>query len=49
MSKRIVFMGAGAVAGYVGGHIARTGEDATLIDPWPNHIEHMQAQRHLSA
>lgn len=33
------FVGAGAVGAYVGGHIARTGEDVTLIDPWPDHIE----------
>jgi len=39
MAKRIVFMGAGAVGSYVGGHIARSGEDVTLIDPWPEHIE----------
>lgn len=39
MGKRIVFMGAGAVGGYAGGHIARAGEDVTLIDPWPEHIE----------
>ena len=42
MSRRIVFMGAGAVGGYVGGHIARTGEDVTLIDPWPEHIEYIK-------
>ena len=42
MSKRIVFMGAGAVGGYIGGHIARTGEDVTLIDPWPEHIEYIK-------
>lgn len=39
MGKRIAFMGAGAVGGYVGGHLARAGEDVTLIDPWPEHIE----------
>jgi 2-dehydropantoate 2-reductase len=39
MAKRIVFMGAGAVGSYVGGHIARSGEAVTLIDPWPEHIE----------
>ncbi len=38
MSKRIVFMGAGAVGGYVGGHLARTGQDVILVDPWPEHI-----------
>jgi len=42
MGERIVFMGAGAVGGYVGGHIARTGEDVTLIDPWPEHIEYIK-------
>jgi len=42
MSKRIVFMGAGAVGGYVGGHFARTGEDVTLVDPWPEHIEYIK-------
>ena len=42
MGKRLVFMGAGAVGGYVGGHIARTGEDVTLIDPWPEHIEYIK-------
>ncbi len=39
MGKRMVFVGAGAVGAYVGGHIARSGEDVTLIDPWPDHIE----------
>lgn len=42
MGKRIVFMGAGAVGGYVGGHIGRIGEDVTLIDPWPEHIEYIK-------
>jgi 2-dehydropantoate 2-reductase len=32
-------MGAGAVGSYVGGHLARAGEDVTLIDPWPDHID----------
>jgi 2-dehydropantoate 2-reductase len=39
MGKRLAFIGAGAVGGYVGGHLARAGEDVTLIDPWPEHIE----------
>lgn len=42
MGKRIAFMGAGAVGGYVGGHMARAGEDVTLIDPWPEHIEYIK-------
>ncbi len=39
MAKRIAIVGAGAVGGYLGGHLARTGNDVTLIDPWPEHIE----------
>jgi 2-dehydropantoate 2-reductase len=49
MGTRIVFMGAGAVGGYVGGHVARAGEDVTLIDPWPEHIEYIKRNGiHLS-
>ena len=44
MGKRLAFMGAGAVGSYVGGHLARAGEDVTLIDPWPEHIETIKAQ-----
>jgi 2-dehydropantoate 2-reductase len=39
MGKRIAVIGSGAVGGYLGGHLARTGQDVTLIDPWPEHIE----------
>ena len=42
MSKRIVFVGAGALGGYVGGHLTRAGHDVTLIDPWPEHVEFMR-------
>lgn len=39
MGKHIVFIGAGAVGGYVGAHLARAGEDVALVDPWPDHVE----------
>lgn len=39
MGKKLAFMGAGAVGSYIGGHFCRNGEDVTLIDPWPEHIE----------
>src|SRR5512134_2186109 len=42
MGKRIVFVGAGALGGYVGGHLTRAGHDVTLFDPWPEHVEHMR-------
>jgi 2-dehydropantoate 2-reductase len=49
MKKRIAVVGAGAVGGYLGGHLARTGNDVTLIDPWPEHIEAIrQNGLHLS-
>lgn len=38
MGKHIVFVGAGAVGGYVGAYLARAGEDVTLVDPWPEHV-----------
>jgi len=44
MGKRIAIVGSGAVGGYLGGHLARTGNDVTLIDPWPEHIEAIRAR-----
>lgn len=43
MGKRIAFVGAGAVGGYVSGHMTRAGHDVTIIDPWPEHVESMRA------
>ena len=40
--KRIVVVGAGAIGGYTGAHLARTGEDVTLIDAWPEHVEYVR-------
>jgi 2-dehydropantoate 2-reductase len=42
MGKRIVIVGAGAVGGYTGAHMARAGEDVTFVDPWPEHVEAMR-------
>lgn len=39
MGKRIAIVGAGAVGGYFGAYLAKSGADVTLIDPWPEHIE----------
>src|SRR5580704_14441039 len=39
MDKRVAVIGAGAIGGYTGGHLAHNGFDVTLIDPWPEHIE----------
>ena len=39
MNKRIAVVGAGAIGGYAGAHMARAGHDVTLIDAWPAHVE----------
>lgn len=39
MKKKIVVLGAGAVGGYTGGQLARSGQDILLIDPWPEHVD----------
>jgi 2-dehydropantoate 2-reductase len=43
MNERILFIGAGAVGGYVGGYLARNGHEVILCDPWPEHVEAMRA------
>jgi 2-dehydropantoate 2-reductase len=42
MPERIAIVGAGAVGGYVGGHLIHLGHDVVLIDPWPEHVEAMR-------
>ena len=42
--KRIAVVGVGALGGYVGGWLAHTGEDVTLIDFWPENIEAIRSR-----
>ena len=42
-AKRIVVIGAGAVGGYIGAHLAHGGADVTLVDPWPEHVRTVRA------
>ena len=42
MGRKIAIVGAGAVGGYAGAHMVQAGEDVTFIDPWPEHVTHMQ-------
>jgi 2-dehydropantoate 2-reductase len=42
MRRKIAIIGAGATGGYVGAHMVQANEDVTFIDPWPDHVEHMQ-------
>src|SRR3954466_11792915 len=44
MGNRIAIIGAGAVGGYAGAHMARAGEDVTFVGLWPGHVEAMRAQ-----
>ena len=39
---RIAVFGAGAVGGYLGVKLAAAGEDVTLIDQWPQHVDLMK-------
>ena len=39
---RIAIMGAGAAGSYLGAFLTREGEDITLIDQWPEHVETMK-------
>ena len=43
MGQRIAIIGAGAVGGYAGAHMARAGEDVTFVDTWPENVEAMRA------
>jgi 2-dehydropantoate 2-reductase len=42
MKRKIAIVGAGALGGHVGGYLAKAGQDVTLIDPWPEHVETMR-------
>ena len=44
MGTKIAIVGAGAVGGYVGGHIAQAGEDVTFVDPWPENVEALRTK-----
>jgi 2-dehydropantoate 2-reductase len=39
VSKKILFVGAGAIGSYIGSFLTRAGHDVTLIDPWAEQVE----------
>ena len=43
MKPHIAIIGAGAVGGYAGGRLALAGENVTLIDAWPEHVNAIRA------
>src|SRR6266404_968570 len=44
MGKKIAVVGVRAVGGYTAAHMARAGEDVTLIDMWPAHVDQMKRE-----
>ncbi|MBL6457125.1 2-dehydropantoate 2-reductase [Belnapia sp. T6] len=44
MGNRIAIIGAGAVGGYAGAHMAQAGEDVTFVDMWPENVEAMRSR-----
>src|SRR5262245_34591714 len=44
MSKRVLFVGAGAVGSYLAAFLARAGHEVTAIDPWPEQVEAIRSQ-----
>lgn len=43
MAKRIAFVGSGAIGGYMGAHLVRSGQDVVFIDAWPEHVQKMRS------
>lgn len=39
---RIIVFGCGGIGGYVGGMLTNAGEDVTMVDIWPEHVEAMK-------
>jgi 2-dehydropantoate 2-reductase len=39
MSRKILFVGAGAVGSYIGAFLSRAGHDVTLVDAWSEQVE----------
>ncbi|OGK97548.1 MAG: hypothetical protein A3I14_00565 [Candidatus Rokubacteria bacterium RIFCSPLOWO2_02_FULL_73_56] len=38
-TRKILFVGAGAIGSYLGAFLARAGHDVTLVDPWAEQVE----------
>ena len=44
MGDKIAIMGCGALGSYAAAYLAREGEDVTIIDMWPEHVETIRKQ-----
>ena len=43
MTKKIMFMGAGAIGGTLAGYLSKAGRDVTVVDAWPAHIDKIKS------
>jgi 2-dehydropantoate 2-reductase len=39
MSKKLLFVGAGAIGSYLGAFLTRAGHDVTIVDPWAEQVD----------
>ena len=44
MSKKILFVGAGAIGSYLGAFLSRAGHDVTLVDAWAEQVDTINRQ-----
>ena len=44
MSKKILFVGAGAIGSYLGAFLSRAGHAVTLVDAWAEQVETIRRQ-----
>lgn len=44
MSKKLLFVGAGAIGSYIGSFLSRAGHDVTLVDPWAEQVDTINAK-----
>jgi len=44
MSKKLLFVGAGAIGSYLGSFLSRAGHDVTLVDPWAEQVDTINKQ-----
>ena len=44
MGKKVLFIGAGAIGSYIGSFLNRAGHDVTLVDPWAENVDTINAK-----
>src|SRR5262245_14989368 len=44
MSKKVLFVGAGAIGSYIGAFLQKSGHDVTIVYPWAEQVETIRAR-----